>query len=203
MPLVNHPASLTGSLLSAGLCIGAISWFGYIGPGELAAPKSRPDTAITAAPPARTPPPFDLRRTPPQDTPLTMPALSAAPAAPATADASPPVAQTPPAPPPPAPALRAAAPAPSQAPVPAPAPAPAGVRAQIGAVDSVEMAQAQWRKLAAKLPAQFAGKTHTGEWVDTPNARLYRSQVTGFASKEEARAFCSAARAVGQACFVN
>jgi hypothetical protein len=156
----------------------------------------------------------------------------AAPAAPAPALRPSIATQTLP-PPAPAPAPKAEAPAPKAAPAPvakiekpvaqaqpAPAkpapskPAPAkiepigtadsgGPAVQIGAFSSQALADRGWNDAAAIAPGAAAGKGKSVEKVDKDGHTLFRTQVTGFASRADAAAFCAKLKAAGKACFVK
>jgi hypothetical protein len=89
---------------------------------------------------------------------------------------------------------------------PEPAPAPAakgGASVQIGAVSSTALADKAWRDAVASAPGLAAGKGKGVEKIDKDGKTLYRTAVTGFASKADAAAFCSRLKAAGKACFVK
>jgi cell division protein FtsN len=98
--------------------------------------------------------------------------------------------------PPPAPPKTAAA-------TPAPAAATGGSFVQIGAVSSQTLADEAWTKAAAIAPGLAAGKGKNVEKVDRDGKTLYRVQVTGFASKADAAAFCDKLKGVGKDCFAR
>jgi len=52
-------------------------------------------------------------------------------------------------------------------------------------------------------PGAAAGKGKNVEKVDKDGKTLFRTQLTGFASRAEATAFCDKLKAVGKACFVK
>ena len=56
---------------------------------------------------------------------------------------------------------------------------------------------------AAIAPAAMAGKGKKVETVSRDGATLYRTSITGFASKQEAQAFCAKLQAAGKNCFVK
>lgn len=110
-----------------------------------------------------------------------------------------------------------AAPAPAKA-APAAAPAPTakaptanapttkttGVAAvQIGAFSSQALADKGWSDAAAIAPGPAAGKGKSVEQIDKDGKTLFRAQVTGFASRADATAFCDKLKAAGKACFVK
>jgi hypothetical protein len=148
-----------------------------------------PAPAAKAAPPAPKPPPPALK--------VETPAPKAAPA-PAAKVATPPPAKAAPAKPePPKPAPKAVA-------APAPAAKAAGVAAvQIGAVSSQALADKAWGDAVAIAPGPAAGKGKSVEKVDKDGKTLFRTQVTGFASRADATAFCDKLKAAGKACFVK
>jgi hypothetical protein len=182
-------------------------------------PQARPQPAapavvVTPAAPAA----------PAQPAPTLRPSIPAQPPAAATPAARPkpePAAAKPaPAPkaeasaPKPAPAAKAAAPAPAKpAPAkpeakaagPTPAAKPAGgvAAVQIGAFSSQALADKGWSDAAAVAPGAAAGKGKSVEKVDKDGKTLFRTQVTGFASRADAAAFCDKLKAAGKACFVK
>jgi len=88
----------------------------------------------------------------------------------------------------------------------APAPAataggPASV--QIGALSSTALADKAWNDAARIAPGMAAGKGKRVEAIDKNGTTLYRTAVTGFASRAEAKAFCDALTAAGKSCFVK
>jgi hypothetical protein len=137
------------------------------------------------------------------------PALRPAIPAPAATSAAK-VAATPPAPPAKAPAAPAPkiSPAPvakaPAAPVPAPKPAAGGgAVVQIGAVSSTALADKAWNDAVAVAPGVAAGKGKSVEKIDKNGGTLYRTAVTGFASRDAAGAFCAKLKAAGKSCFVR
>jgi hypothetical protein len=142
-----------------------------------------------------------------QPAPTLRPAIPAQPPA-AAAPAPAPKAAAPT--PKPAPAPVAAPPAPKAAPapvkatpVPAAKPAAGGSFAQIGAVSSTTLADKAWSDAAALAPGLAAGKGKNVEKVDRDGKTLYRVQVTGFADKAAATAFCAKLKAAGKDCFAR
>jgi outer membrane biosynthesis protein TonB len=132
-----------------------------------------------------------------------------------TIPAQPPAAATPaPAPKPaaakpaPAPPVAKAAPVKPEPKAASSAPAPAakagGVAAvQIGAFSSQALADKGWNDAAALAPGAAAGKGKSVEKVEKDGKTLFRTQVTGFASRADASAFCARLKAAGKACFVK
>jgi hypothetical protein len=87
---------------------------------------------------------------------------------------------------------------------PAPAAAAHGAASvQIGAVSSPAIADKAWREAVAAAPGLAAGKGKGVEKIEKDGHVLYRTAVTGFASKADAAAFCGKLRAAGKACFVK
>lgn len=161
----------------------------------------------TASPTYAAPPEEPMARpTPP---PPTAPVQSASlpPAKPATTAPSAPVA-APPAPKP-APSIESLATA-AVAPKPAPAAAPKPVATasgpasvQIGALSSTALADKAWNEAARVAPGLAAGKGKRVEAIDRNGTTLYRTSVTGFSSRADAKAFCDALSAAGKSCFVK
>ena len=101
------------------------------------------------------------------------------------------------------PAPAKAAPAKAAAAAPAPA-AKHGVAAvQIGAFSSQALADKGWSDAAAVAPGAAAGKGKSVEKVEKDGHTLFRTQVTGFASRADATAFCAKLKAATKACFVK
>ncbi|WP_374569929.1 SPOR domain-containing protein [Phenylobacterium sp.] len=134
---------------------------------------------------------------------------------PPKAEAPKPVPAKPAAPAPAAPKPEAAAPKPA-APKPATPPAEAKPAApkpaanaagvagvQIGAFSSKAQADEGWDAAARIAPGAIAGKGKTIVPVQVNGSTLYRTTVTGFASRAEAKAFCDALKAAGKNCFVK
>ena len=159
------------------------------------------------------------------------PKVIVAPAAPATPAAAPTLRPSIPAQPPAAATLAPAAKAEAPKPTPkaeAPAPKPAAVKAapakpepkpaavaapaakaagvaavQIGAFSSQALADKGWSDAAATAPGPAAGKGKSVEKIDKDGKTLFRTQLTGFASRADATAFCDKLKAAGKACFVK
>ncbi|WP_165188113.1 SPOR domain-containing protein [Caulobacter soli] len=91
---------------------------------------------------------------------------------------------------------------------PAVAPAPAAASGgpamvQIGALSSTALADKAWSDAARIAPGMAAGKGKKVEAIDKNGTTLYRTAVTGFASRADAKAFCDALTAAGKSCFVK
>lgn len=148
-------------------------------------PMPTPKVIVTQAPP--------VQAAPSATSQALKPAISAAPtqkAAPA-----------------PAPKVAAASPAPkpvqkTEAAPPA-KPAAGGAAVQIGAVSSTALADKAWKDAVAVAPGLGAGKSKSVERIEKNGATLYRTAVTGFASRDAAQAFCAKLQAAGKSCFVR
>lgn len=74
---------------------------------------------------------------------------------------------------------------------------------QIGALSSPALADKAWNDAARLAPGLAAGKGKKVEAIDKNGTTLYRTSVTGFSSREAAKAFCDAISAAGKSCFVK
>jgi hypothetical protein len=133
-----------------------------------------------------------LPRPAPTTVPTTAELRPAVPAPPPVAAPKPVVAPKP---------VAAAAPRPA-APTPAPA-ATGAARVQIGAFSSQALADKGWNDAAAVSPGIAAGKGKQVETVEKDGKTLFRTSVTGFASRADATAFCDRLKAAGKSCFVK
>jgi hypothetical protein len=128
---------------------------------------------------------------------------------PAAKPAPPPAKATPappkPAPVKPAPSPKVTPPAETKKPsAPEPKPTSAGGAAvQIGAVSSTALADKAWNDAVAAAPGLGAGKGKSVEKIERNGGTLYRTAVTGFATKADAQAFCARLQAAGKSCFVR
>lgn len=120
---------------------------------------------------------------------------------PTTAELRPAVPATPPAVAPKPAAPVAVAPRPV-APTPAPA-ATGAAMVQIGAFSSQALADKGWNDAASVSPGMAAGKGKRVEAIDKDGKTLFRTSVTGFASRADATAFCDRLKAAGKSCFVK
>ncbi|MDO8912839.1 MAG: SPOR domain-containing protein [Phenylobacterium sp.] len=85
-----------------------------------------------------------------------------------------------------------------------PAPAVGGAASvQIGAFSSSALADKGWSDAARIAPGATAGKGKRVEAIQKDGATLYRTAVTGFASRADATAFCDQLKAAGKSCFVK
>jgi hypothetical protein len=185
---------------------------------QFAPPPEQPQSRVTVPPP--TPPVTVAQAAPAQSAPA--PTLRPAISAPPPAAPVPKAEAAKPAPPPaakpepaksvavakvqPSPAAKAAPPKAQAKAAAAPVPAAkvAGVAAvQIGAVSSQALADKAWSDAATTAPGLAAGKGKNVEKVDKDGKTLFRVQVTGFADRAAASAFCDKLKAAGKACFVK
>ena len=74
---------------------------------------------------------------------------------------------------------------------------------QIGAFSSETLADKEWSKAAAVAPGDMAGKGKHEDPVDRDGAPLYRTSITGFASRDQAVALCEKLKSAGGSCFVR
>jgi hypothetical protein len=74
---------------------------------------------------------------------------------------------------------------------------------QIGAFSSESLADAEWNKAAAVAPGAMAGKGKRVVPVTRDGDTLYRTSITGFASRDQALALCARLKAAGGVCFVH
>ncbi|PIB93055.1 SPOR domain-containing protein [Caulobacter sp. FWC2] len=74
---------------------------------------------------------------------------------------------------------------------------------QIGALSSPALADKAWTDATRLAPGLAAGKGKKVEAIDKNGTTLYRTSVTGFATREAAKAFCEAISASGKSCFVK
>ncbi len=165
-------------------------------------PQARPTTpvVVTQAPPAQ-PAPAPVTSAPIKATLPAEPPPKAAPAAKAPAPAPKAPAPTPKAvvqtPPPkvePKPEQKATAAATPRA-------AAGSARVQVGAVSSTALADKAWNDAVSAAPGLAAGKGKAVEKIE--GGSLYRTFVTGFASRADAQAFCARLQAAGKSCFVR
>ena len=73
--------------------------------------------------------------------------------------------------------------------------------AQIGALDSDEMARAEWTRLSRRLGDLLDGKRPVVEKAETGARAFYRLRAAGFADQADTRRFCSALQAEGADCI--
>ncbi|MDP1632997.1 MAG: SPOR domain-containing protein [Caulobacter sp.] len=74
---------------------------------------------------------------------------------------------------------------------------------QIGAFSSEALADRGWSDAAAVSPGLAAGKGKRVEPIDKDGKTLYRTSVTGFASRADALTFCDSLKGAGKSCFVR
>lgn len=78
-----------------------------------------------------------------------------------------------------------------------------GAVVQIGAVSSPSLADKAWKEAIAAAPGLGVGKGKSVEKIERNGGTLYRTAVTGFSSKADAKAFCVKLQAAGKSCFVR
>jgi hypothetical protein len=163
-------------------------------PRPIAAPPAPAPITVAPAPAAVAPPAAPAQAPKPV---AALPALRAAPEAPVAAAPQPKPVQP--------------RPAPHQKPVavaakpvePAAKAASGHAMVQIGAVSSTALAETAWREAVSVAPGMAAGKGKGVEKIEKDGKVLYRTTVTGFASKADAAAFCGRLKAAGKSCFVK
>ncbi|MBL8771860.1 MAG: SPOR domain-containing protein [Phenylobacterium sp.] len=162
-------------------------------------PQARPTTPVVVAqiPPAQPSPGATAAALKPAIPASAPPPAKTAPPPPAKAVTPPPktVAAAPPPKPAPPPEKKAAPPEPK-------ATASAGAaRVQVGAVSSTALADKAWSDAVSAAPGLAAGKGKAVEKIE--GGSLYRTFVTGFASRADAQAFCARLQGAGKSCFVR
>jgi SPOR domain len=175
----------------------------FTSPPEQPRPRDIPPAVVIA-------PPIAAPTTPVGSGVALRPALPAQPAPAATPTpkaVTPPAAPAPkvaaaPAPPAPKPAAAAVAKPPEPS-APKATAASGGAVVQIGAVSSTALADKAWNDAVAVAPGLAVGKGKSVEKIDKNGGVLYRTAVTGFASREAASAFCDKLKSAGKSCFVR
>jgi hypothetical protein len=81
--------------------------------------------------------------------------------------------------------------------------APGASLVQIGAFSSEALADKGWRDVAQLEPAAMKGKGKKVEPLTRDGKDLYRTSITGFASRDAAEAFCGKLKAAGKDCIVK
>jgi hypothetical protein len=74
---------------------------------------------------------------------------------------------------------------------------------QIGAFSSQAQADEGWSAAAAAAPGAMAGRGKKVVPLDRDGSTLYRTSITGFASRDAAQALCDRLKAAGRTCFVR
>jgi SPOR domain len=75
---------------------------------------------------------------------------------------------------------------------------------QIGAFSSKDLADAGWNDAAGLAPGVMAGKgKRVVPLTKADGTTLYRTAITGFATRDDAQALCAKLKAAGQSCFVR
>ncbi len=78
-----------------------------------------------------------------------------------------------------------------------------GWAVQLGAFDSVGVAQDGWSRASRRFSAQLAGKDGVSTIATVRGTQVYRLAATGFNSRAEASSACSAIARSGGTCFVR
>ena len=82
--------------------------------------------------------------------------------------------------------------------------APAGKSVvQIGAFSSTALADKGYADVSAALPGRMGGKAKHVQSLDKDGTTLYRTWLSGFATRADAQAFCEALKAKGKTCLVK
>jgi len=102
-------------------------------------------------------------------------------------------------PPPNVAAQRPAIPAQSVRAVPIPA---MGPLVQLAAVDSEQVAQSEWQRLAKRMPDLLGDRRPVLQRVDHDGRLVWRVRTGGFADIAEATSFCARVRSKGGACSI-
>lgn len=142
------------------------------------------------APAAEVPAPQALRA---QLAPPAAPALAAAPVPAAPAPATPVAA---------APAPRPATPLPASAAAPRPAQPGSATLVQLAAVDTEAAAQAEWQRLARRMPDLLGDKRVVVQRTERDGKTLWRVRTGGFTDMADATGFCTKVRAKGGNCSI-
>ncbi len=74
---------------------------------------------------------------------------------------------------------------------------------QIGAFSSSALAEKGYADVTAALPAKMGGKAKHVQPLDKDGTTLYRTWLSGFATRADAQAFCDALKAKGKTCLVR
>ena len=164
-------------------------------------PRVNPATGIVAPPSAAGPAPQGVSASAPPPAPPAM--AGAEPAKPAKPLSIASLANDAVAPPPKSKAGVTAPPKPAPKPGPASMAAPAAGWVQIGAFSSPALAAKGWSDIAKLAPAVMAGKGKSVQPVTADGTVLYRTYITGFASRDAAEAFCGKLKAAKKNCFVK
>jgi hypothetical protein len=74
---------------------------------------------------------------------------------------------------------------------------------QIGAYSSAALSNQGYADVSRLMVGQMGGKAKHMMTIDHGGATLFRTWVSGFATRAEANAFCAALKAHGKPCFVK
>jgi hypothetical protein len=86
--------------------------------------------------------------------------------------------------------------------VPAPQSAAAVLTVQLAAFDSADLAEQDWGRLAARMPALFNSRKPEVVRADVHGRSLWRLRTGGFASEAQAGEFCKKVQAQGGDCSI-
>jgi hypothetical protein len=78
-----------------------------------------------------------------------------------------------------------------------------GAIVQIGAFSSSVLADKGYADVSSALPGRMDGKAKHVQPLDKDGTTLYRTWLSGFASRADAQAFCEALKAKGKTCLVK
>ena len=81
--------------------------------------------------------------------------------------------------------------------------APGKAVVQIGAFSSSALADKGYADVSAALPDQMSGKAKHVQPLDKDGTTLYRTWLSGFATRADAQAFCESLKAKGKTCLVK
>ncbi len=77
-----------------------------------------------------------------------------------------------------------------------------GVQVQLAAVGSEAAAQAEWQRLAKRMPELFGGKAPAISRVEHDGKTLWRVRTGGFGDAAAAKSFCAQVKAKATGCIV-
>lgn len=136
----------------------------------------------------------------PADAPPAVPSVSAAPGASPLPDTPKPAARA--AVPAAGPGRSAAASPGAAAAVPAPPAAAGGTMVQLAAVDTEAAAQAEWQRLAKKLPDLLGERRPVLQKAERDGKAIWRVRIAGFGDMADATGFCGKVRTRGGSCTI-
>ena len=92
--------------------------------------------------------------------------------------------------------------APGRPPVAAAGPAAGATLVQLAAVDTEQAAQAEWQRLAKRMPDALGDRRLVLQRADRDGKPVWRVRTGGFADVADATAFCARVRAKGSSCTI-